>query len=247
MMTELELRQRLCAWFECPLGRSLQATEAHHLRNVLSQLYGKIALQLGWVGKMDLLDASHAPTQAVLDLRMNSRKPSVCGAASALPFDTKSVDLVLLPHTLDFSSEPHQVLREVHRVLTPEGHIVILGFNPLSLWGLWRLAARRRGIPWCGQFISLLRLKDWLALLDFELTHGSMLYYRPPLQHEGLRDRLYFLEKIGDRWWPLAAAVYLLVAKKRVLGVTPLVPAWRDKRALRARATQPAAKSGLNG
>ncbi len=139
------------------------------------------------------------------------------------------------------------VLREVHRVLTPEGHIVILGFNPLSLWGLWRLAARRRGIPWCGQFISLLRLKDWLALLDFELTHGSMLYYRPPLQHEGLRDRLYFLEKIGDRWWPLAAAVYLLVAKKRVLGVTPLVPAWRDKRALRARATQPAAKSGLNG
>ncbi len=242
-MTELEIRKQLCTWFDCPLGRSLQAIEAHHLRDVLPQLYAKIAIQLGSAGKMDLLDASQAPTQAVLDLHINSQRPSICGSAEALPFDTKSVDLALLPHTLDFSSEPHHVLREVHRALTPEGHVVILGFNPLSIWGLWRLALRRRGVPWCGQFISLLRLKDWLALLDFELTHGSMLYYRPPVRHEGLRDRLYFMEKVGDRWWPLAAAVYLLVAKKRVAGLTPWVPAWRNKPAIGVRATQPAAKS----
>ena len=75
--------------------------------------------------------------------------------------------------------------------------------------------------PWCGKFFRLSRIKDWLALLDFETTHGTMLYYRPPLRNEGFMHRLHFLDKMGDRWWPMMAGAYLVVAKKRVLGVTP--------------------------
>lgn len=225
-------RAALCAWFNAPLGRSLQAAEAHRLRHILPPLYSTIALQLGRIGKLDLLDASSAPTHIVMDLHPTCGAVGAVGVPEALPFDSKSIGLVLLPHTLDFAADPHQVLREVHRVLTPEGHVVVFGFNPLSLWGIRRLISRRRhAVPWSGRFLRLLRLKDWLSLLEFELTQGGMLYYRPPIASDGLRDRLFFLEQMGDRWWPLGGAVYMLVAQKKVFGTTRIVPSWRRRMA----------------
>lgn len=222
----------------------MQALEAHHLREVLPQLYGTVALQLGCIGRLDLLDASVAPTRVLLDAhgaplaRPTDRRAeaALAGACTspvlapldAIPLDARSVDVALLPHTLDFSDDPHRVLREIGRVLSPEGHVVILGFNLVSLWGLRRLLARRpRPVPWCGNFFRLARIRDWLELLDFEFVQGGMLYYRPPIQREHLMDRLYFMERAGDRWWPMMAAVYLVVAKKRVLGMTPLPLKWK--------------------
>ena len=228
-------------WFEGPLGQSLQAAEAARLQAILPQLYSTFAIQLGVLGNADLLESSTAPTRIVCDLRQGFRAPSVCSLAEALPFDGKRANLMLLPHTLDFALDPHQVLREVDRVLMPEGYAVILGFNPLSLWGLWRLFKQRAQAPWCGHFLRLTRVKDWLALLDFEITHGSMLYYRPPVRRARLRERLQFMEQIGDRWWPLGAAVYVVVAKKREAGMIPVGPRWR--RSL-VRVRQPAVRSG---
>jgi SAM-dependent methyltransferase len=238
-----EMQKALRAWFDKPLGCSLQAHEIHRLRDVLPQFYGTVALQLGRLGKLDMLDVSPVPTRILLDLAGEPDGVVVRGIPEALPFDAKSVDVMLLPHTLDFCDDPHRVLREVARVLSPEGHAVILGFNPLSLWGARRLFARRpRAMPWCGRFLRLARIKDWLKLLDFEVTHGQMLYYRPPLRGEAARDRLHFLDKIGDRWWPMTAAVYLVAAKKRVLGVTPLPLEWKRKRAIGPAAAEPAAR-----
>ncbi len=225
--------QALREWFETPLGRSLQAFEVNALRAVLPGLFGTVAVQLGRLGRLDMLDASVAPTRVVLDVlaAAGGEDPVVRGLPEQLPFLPGSVDLVLLPHTLDFSDDPHRVLREVECVLAPQGHAVVLGFNPLSLWGLKRaLACRPRPVPWSGHFFRLARIKDWLALLGFECVQGRMLYYRPPLAREGVMDRLHFLDKMGDRWWPLAAAVYLLVARKRVLGVTPLPVEWKTAR-----------------
>lgn len=238
------LRAQLRSWFELPLGRSLQIIEAHCLRALWPSLYGHVALQVGHMGPVDLMEACTAATRLVLDLPGFSAQPTtsaVHAAADALPLDSRSVDLVLLPHTLEFSIDPHLVLREVQRVLTPEGHVVILGFNPLSLWGLWRLALGRRGrAPWCGHFIHLVRIKDWLKLLDFRLVQGTMLYYRPPLNNETFMDRLRFLDQTGNRWWPMAGAVYVMVAKKQVLAMTPLRPAWRTRSVLGAGLAQPA-------
>ncbi len=241
-----DLRRRLCDWFDQPLGRSLQAIESHRLREVWPHLYGTTALQLGWLGTRDFLDGCVAPTRIILDLPGTGVNPPpavVLGQPELLPFDTRSVDLVLLPHTLEFCRDPHLVLREVQRILTPEGYAVIFGFNPFSLWGFRRMFARKSGrAPWCGRFLQLARVKDWLKLLDLELTRGSMLYYRPPLQNEGVMDRLYFLDKIGDRWWPMAAAVYLLVARKRVAGMIPLRPAWRKQRSMAGAVVRPFVK-----
>jgi SAM-dependent methyltransferase len=230
-----EQRRLLREWFDTPLGRSLQAQESNRLREVLPSLYGTVAVQLGRIGRLDMFEACVAPSRALLDPRPESDGVVVCGVPEALPFDTKSVDVALLPHTLDFCDDPHQVLREVNRVLAPEGHVVVLGFNPLSLWGVRRLFARApRALPWSGHFIRLARLKDWLRLLDFELTQGQMLFYRPPLLREGMMDRLFFLDKMGDRWWPMMAGVYLLVARKRVIGMTPIKPSWKLKPAASA-------------
>jgi SAM-dependent methyltransferase len=245
--TEIETAKRrraeLCAWFEGSPGCSLLAVESHALRAVWPTLFSRVALQLGCAGPVDLLTDCNAQVRAVLDLPGVSGAPGarVHGAPEALPFDSRSVDLMLLPHTLDFADDPHQVLREVSRVLTPEGHVLILGFNPFSLWGLWRLLRRRGGhAPWCGRFLQLSRIKDWLKLLDFDLARGHMLYYRPPLTSETAMQRLRFLEKAGDRWWPLAGAVYLLVAKKRIAGMTPLRLEWRRTRAFGRAVARPA-------
>jgi SAM-dependent methyltransferase len=219
-------------WFEQPLGRSIQANEVDRLRPLLAGLYAVRAVQVGSIGSFDLLGSCDAPSRYIVDTlpgRGNESCSQVRALPEALPFDSKSIDLMVLPHTLDFSDQPHQVLREVERVLIPEGHVVILGFNPVSLWGLRRLFSRRarRAVPWNANFIGLRRIKDWLALMHFEITGGSMLYYRPPMTKSPLLDRLFVLDKIGDRWWPMMAGVYLLVARKRVAGLTPIRPQWR--------------------
>lgn len=222
----------LRTWLAGPLGQSLQAREAHRLREILPGLPGTFALQLGWFGNHDLLESSPTAVHLLIDAQGAPTGPQFVQALpEALPLDAKSVQVVLLPHSLDMSQTPHQLLREAHRVLVPEGHVIILGFNAMSLWGLPCLFSKRRRRPaWCGEWIGMRRLKDWLSLLDFELTQGSMLYYRPPWKRQSLMDRLFFLERIGDRWWPLGAAVYVVVAKKRTPGLTPLMPASRRAR-----------------
>jgi SAM-dependent methyltransferase len=254
-LLELPARSKVLDWFDTSLGRSLQAIEAHRLRAVLPSLYGTVALQLGQVGKLDLLDACVAPSRIVVESGDTSFQSScmaeqrltgirtVCARArvDALPFDERSIDVALLPHTLDFCADPYPVLREVSRVLRPDGHVVILGFNPISLWGLRRLLTRRpRPVPWCGHFFWLTRVKDWLALLDFECTNGSMLYYRPPFKREPAMERFHFLEQTGDRWWPLMAGVYLIVAKKRVFGMTRLPIEWKAVSAVGLATPKPA-------
>ncbi len=243
LKSAIELRRALRQWFATPLGRSLEAHEAHRLRDVLPTLYGAVALQLGCIGPLDLLDSAAAPKHILLDMLARRGAARVCGAPEQLPFDSRSVDVALLPHTLDFCDDAHSVLREVARVLAPEGHVVILGFNPVSLWGLRRLVARRpRPMPWCASFLSLSRIKDWLALLDFQVTHGMMLYYRPPMQHEGVMHRMNFFDKAGDRWWPLMAGVYMVVAKKRVVGVTSLPIEWKTKSLVGSVVARPVAR-----
>ena len=164
--------------------------------------------------------------------------------AAALPFAEGSLDLVVLPHTLEFSADPHHVLREVERVLVPEGRVVISGFNPNSLWGLKQSRARmaeRLGmrffgmsdlyLPEAGEFIGPGRLRDWLRLLSFEVESHRFGCYRPAVHSEKWLQRNAWMDKAGARWWPIFGAVYFFVAVKRVRGVRLLGPAWRPRRA----------------
>ena len=115
-------------------------------------------------------------------------------------------------------------------MLKPDGQIVISGFNPLSLWGLRRaLGPGRNEFPWRGRFIGLLRLKDWLQLLSFELNGGRFGCYVPPFAQARWLERSAFMEKAGDRWWPIAGGVYVVRAVKRTIGMRLVMPNWRTQ------------------
>jgi len=162
------------------------------------------------------------------------------------PFASQSLDLVVLPHVLEFTKEPHQVLREVERVLIPEGQVIICGFNPASLWGA-RQAAGRHYLPPNGEFISLPRLKDWLKLLNMEVNRGHFGCYAPPCHSEKWFNRFAFMEKAGNRWWPYFGAVYVVQAIKRVKGMRLIGPAWSKQSAKSAQGVPVANGSGKNG
>lgn len=149
--------------------------------------------------------------------------------AEELPFETGSIDLVLMPHVLEFSAHPHQILREVERVLRPEGSVIISGFNPLSLWGVRRALTNKKEFPWRGNFISLLRIKDWLALLGFEVVDGRFTCYLPPFTGSALLKNSQCIEPADDHWWSIVGGVYFIQAKKRVPGMRLIKPNWNGR------------------
>ncbi len=232
-------------WYTTDLGRSLVAAERERLTHLLPGLYGPIALQVSRNRYPKMLDASEALSHVYVDDQFDNvdGKVAVSATAEALPFDAKSIGVVLLPHVLEFSEDPHQVLREANRVLVPEGHLVLLGFNPMSLWGLRNLVAGGDEYPWNGRYYRLSRVKDWLQLLGFEISLGAMAYYRPPASSEKLNKRFMFLDNIGDRWWPLMAAVYMLIARKCEIGITPITPSWKKKQQLAPGLAEPVTKN----
>lgn len=217
-------------WLDSPLGRYARDCEQRWFDNTTTDLFGFNALQIG-LPAMDTLSANRMPQRFCLDHHAGA----IHGQAEMLPFATQSLDLVVCPHVLEFSAYPHQVLREVERVLRPEGRVLITGFNPASLWGLRRLL-HTKGEPWSGQFLRLARVKDWLALLGFEIVAGRMGCYAPPINRIGWPQRFRCLESAGDRWWALGGGVYMLHAVKRVTGVRLIAPrrspAWQGQAVL---------------
>ena len=221
----------LARWFEEQPGSLLLEQECEVLERMLTGQFGYYLLQVGLGAHRDkILKSCRVRSCLVLD---SDAKADMRGNPLQLPIASDSVDAIILPHTLDFSPDPHQVLREVERVLIPEGRLILFGFNPWGLWGLWRLFARRSGrVPWCGRFISQRRLCDWLSLLGFEVELTETLMYRPPLHNRSAMGRLQLLERLGRRLWPPLSGGYAIQAVRRVLPLTPVGPAWKRGRPL---------------
>ncbi|MDD2884145.1 MAG: methyltransferase domain-containing protein [Dechloromonas sp.] len=232
----------LDAWLASPQGRYVLAWEQQQLDAAVADVFGFNALQLG-LPQCDFLRANRMALRCrVCDIGQVDLRCDLC----ALPFANQSVDLVILPHVLEFAADPHQILREVERILIPEGQIIIVGFNPLSLWGLRRQTRRTPVFPWNGSYLSPSRLKDWLKLLGFEVDRGQFGCYAPPCEQQQWLQRWRFAESAGRRWWTFSGAIYLLRAIKRVHGMRLLTPNWR-KKPLRAKALRPVAQKEKHG
>jgi len=198
--------------------------------SAVDDVFGFRAVQIG-LPEVDFLRQNRIPYRFSLAL-----EPGAALAADPLqlPLASQSVDLVVLPHVLEGHPNPHDVLREVERVLMPEGQVVISGFNTASLWRVRQLfASRHNGAPWDAKFIGLLRLREWLRVLGFELNGGKFGCYAPPFRNEIWLKRFGFMEKAGARWWPVTGGVYVVRAVKRVHGMRMITPAWRQERARR--------------
>jgi len=245
----------LTDWLKTPPGEYLLAWESARFDEAVADIFGFHALQLG-LNEMDTLRSNRIPHQWLALDSMQSTSESAPGFTSnlssgqpqssrrvallthsaALPFPANSLDLVVLPHTLELSHDPHATLREVERVLVPEGRVVISGLNPASLWGLRQQRAhlcQRLGfgelfLPQAGEFIGHWRLRDWLRLLSFDVESAHFGCYRPAIDKARWLGRFAWMDSAGARWWPIFGAVYFLVATKRVRGMRLLGPAWKD-------------------
>lgn len=209
------------------LGQYLLVREQAYFDRAVADMFGYHAVQVG-VPQVDFLRANRIPWQCRVGR-------GGCGQVECdpmqLPFASSSLDLLALPHVLDFTDHPHGVLREAERVLMPEGRLVLTGFNPVSLWGVRRMLQGRFCVPWSGHFLPLPRIKDWLALLALEPEGGAFLAYAPPFERQDWLDNCRFMESAGDRWWPLAAGVYGIEAVKRRRGMRLIMPNWRKAKA----------------
>ncbi len=216
----------LAEWFTTPLGCYQLAREQAFFDRTVADIFGFRAVQIG-LPASPFLAQSRIAARWTVDLQPPAE---VLADPHWLPFPENSLDLIVLPHALEFTAEPHQLLREVYRAVRPEGQVVIAGFNPFSLFGAKRYFGRGEMPPWNGNFIALYRLKDWLALLGFEVTGGALDCYVPPFTQEKWLRRCAFFEHAGDRWWPIAGGVYYLRATKKLLGMRVITPAWERRK-----------------
>lgn len=210
------------------------------LEELTADIFGFNATQIG-LPQIQALRGSRMPHTWLTDTHIpaagydNETKPLVVVQEfEELPYASASIDLIVLPHVLEFAAEPHQVLREVERVLIPEGQVIICGFNPYSLWGSRQMLGRLSDayfLPQEGAFISLPRMKDWLKLLNMEVGNGCFGGYAPPFESEKWLNRFSFMEEAGERWWPVLGAVYIVQAIKRVKGMRLIGPAWKAQKA----------------
>lgn len=228
----------LGSWLESPAGNYVRDWEQARLEELTVDIFGFNATQIG-LPQVQALRGSRMPhtwltdTQLPADGHDSAARPLVViQEFEELPFDTASIDLIILPHVLEFAAEPHQVLREVERVLIPEGQVIICGFNPFSLWGARQGLGRMidaHFLPEDGAFIALPRMKDWLKLLNMEVGNGIFGCYAPPFESEKWLKRCSFMESAGANGWPFFGAVYIVQAIKRVKAMRLIGPAWKAK------------------
>jgi len=214
--------EKALGW-QTPLGQYLLAREQAWFDRTVPDLFGFYALQIG-LPQQPLLAQSRIPQRWTLDF---DPPANVRADPHALPLPDDVIDLVAIPHALEFTDDPHQLLREAYRVLRPEGRLLIVGINPYSLFGMRQRFSKNRQPPWNGRFLSAYRVKDWLALLGFDIIGGGFDVYAPPFTHSHWLARCKIIEQAGDRWWPIAGGIYFLHAVKKVVGMRVITPVWQ--------------------
>jgi SAM-dependent methyltransferase len=239
-------------WLKTPQGQTLLAWENAQFEQLVADIFGYHALQLG-LPDLQALHANRMPhrwvavsnainniaikaynTPATDENIINKRYVHADFVTNfeALPFAENSLDLLILPHSLELSQDPHATLREAERVLVPEGRLIVCCFNPLSLWGLKqkrshvykKLNFGELYLPEAGEFISYRRLRDWLKLLNFELESSQFGCFRPAVRSQAMLQRFAWMDKLGSSYWPILGAVYIVSAVKRVHGMRLVSP-----------------------
>ncbi len=237
------------------MAARLLAWEQQQADALLADVFGYHAVQLGWPA-LHALRSNRMPHRWLARPEFEpslseqgpdaQSEPHVCLDSRAWPWPADSLDLVVLPHALERSADPHACLREVERVLIPEGQVLITGLNPWSLWGVQQARQQRKaasGEALSANLIGYRRLRDWLRLLGFEVQVSRFGGWAPALGSERWMQRLQWMDALGERWWPILGGVYLLMATKRVpAGRLMGARRWRTVRSP-ANATVPLARS----
>lgn len=211
-------------WYHSHQGHQVLETENDQLCKFLEERFGYYLLQLGGPTQDEFLTTGPIRYKVYFDLEQTSNyhNSSIVGQFDNLPFLPNVIDIVIAQHILEFAKLPKRILNEIYHVLIPDGYVIIIGFNPLSLWGLMYLYKRHSIAPWQGKFISISRMCRWLTKLGFTIVERKTFFFRPPLLNKDTIQKTLFMEKIGPRLWPCCGAIYMIVAKKTVVALTPI-------------------------
>lgn len=211
------------AWHQFNQGDALCAAISSHLLPWWQRVFGYYLLKVGDLSCT--LDTSGCKVQHHIGVGLAAPNRMLSAEADALPFSEHSVDAVLLSHYLEFTSDPHHVVREAHRVLRSDGYLLLTGVNPYSMTGLlkaWPPLQRR--YPWQGRFFSASRIKDWLHLVGFEILSEQHFFCSAMLANEYSSGAI---QRFTEKYCSFFGAGYLLVARKRELPLTPIRPKWQ--------------------
>jgi SAM-dependent methyltransferase len=216
-------RNFLFDWYQTPRGKLLKELETDYIRQSITVSCQQTILQIGGLGwENDFIDCSLYKYFTILDTRGlgSNHARKVQAKAYHLPLQSDSIDMIIVPHLLEFDANRFQTMREIERVLKPEGILLILNFNPWSLWiryqYLWDI---KWADSWRGHFISQSRLSDWLKLLNFEVTVSSTFNVYSVDSKQG---------KVIKNKRSLSATAYAVKAIKRRYNLIPLTPVKSD-------------------
>ncbi len=234
-------RQQWQLWQQCPLAKELAEIEQRVIDPLVARKFGRHLLQISMAGSPPLHRKSPIGNKTFLsfDYPVSDPQVSVVSRPDFLSIANESVDVLILHHVLEFSEDPHKVLREALRVLVSGGQLFIIGFNPLSAWWLRKLFTFKRRAPWSGHYYSQRRVADWLRLLDIRLEDTSFGFFKLPTNQKKLLDVAYKLEVFGQNYNCFFGGIYVMVARKQVAGLMPLQQAWHQHQIISIPVTEP--------
>lgn len=232
-------------WYRSPLGQQLIDDLRSQLEPVLATTFGYYALQIGCAShSRQVLESCRVKRQ--FSLGKENVEVDLQAYPSFLPIANDSVDLVVMMHYLSNTNEPHAILREASRVLIPEGKLIIIDFNPLSLWGLRHFfQSWLEQVPWGGHYFTARRLTDWMQLLGFDQQKHYRVGYMPPVQRSSEARRLSWLEKALKKWFRFSGALNVLVFDKNISPMTPVRHRWVTRKLLPGKIARPNVGRGM--
>jgi len=214
------------SWKQLPNGPLVLETINRTLRHWTPQFFGYHLLKIGALSGE--VDCSYSPIKHQVTIGKKAESTDIISDIDDLPCLEHSVDVCLLSHVLEFTGDPHHVVREANRVLIPNGYLVITGYNPFSLAGLNKLIPyRRQQSPWNERFFSSMRVKDWLHLMGYEILADDHYLYSSLGSNVSKGKLSQYWSRFAGKYLPKLGSVYIIVAKKRMLPLTPIKPKWK--------------------
>ncbi len=216
-----------CAlWYESLAGQQALAHLDEYIAGYLSAIFGYYCLNIGALSDREEF-FENSRISAGFSMGVDETKNNIIAVPEQLPIAADNIDLVIASHVLECSQNPHQVLREIDRVLVPDGHCILIGFNPHTLRGIKRFLASSKKNDKRYKMRSVSHVRDWFSLLGFETLKVNYVGFRPTIKNEKIFNKMAWMEKWGEKLWPLLGSLYIIHAQKKVVSMTPHKKVWK--------------------
>ncbi|RTZ66173.1 MAG: hypothetical protein DSZ29_03425 [Aquificaceae bacterium] len=213
-------------WYESQTGQQALAHLDEYISEYLSSIFGYYCLNIGILSDREAF-LENSRISAGFSIGFDKTRNDLVAKPEQLPIAADNVDLVIASHVLEYSQHPHQVLREIDRVLVPEGHCILIGFNPHTLRGMKRFLTSSKKKDKRYKMRSVSHVRDWFSLLGFETLEVNYVGFRPTIKNESIFNKMAWMEKWGEKLWPFLGSLYIIHAKKKVVSMTPHKKVWK--------------------